>query len=467
MTRLLTYLIAAQALLLVGLLLWLSLYNHASPADDYCFADTVQKYGFWQAQKYYYDGWTGRYFHNFIVHASPLSMGWLGGYKLVPVLMLALLLTAFYVVGKTGEARRQGAWLFAAGALVVSVTTMPSVAEFFFWLTGIAGYSLPCVMITLWLVRVYRRNQRTLPDTIPGFLPDGLLMAALIGSSETSTLLLLSWLALITLAKLLETRTIPGFLVVYWAVAVVSILCLVLAPGNAIRLSTGPTSHDVPALLRASMQYTAGFVGHRLLHSTLLPMSLLYLPVAYRLAAPGWAGRYPFLKLPVWLVGLHVAATVWTMVFLHYWAVGIEPAPRVQNLVNHAGLLGWLLSLTVLMRWVRSRWVHLPNERARLHNLMPVFRGVGAVWLLVLVYQNNVIRQMASDLWSGRARQYSVAMEARYAVLATPRADTLTMAPLPTMPVSLVIDDIRTEPNHLWNKCWAGYFHQKSVILKK
>ena len=53
-------------------LLALSYYNQPSPADDYCYIDTVFKYGWLEAMNYYYSGWTGRYFGIFLNHTNPL-----------------------------------------------------------------------------------------------------------------------------------------------------------------------------------------------------------------------------------------------------------------------------------------------------------------------------------------------------------------------------------------------------------
>lgn len=465
-TRLLYSLLIGLAAVVVVPLLWLSLYNHASPADDYCFADTVRTYGFWQAQHYYYHGWSGRYFHNFIVHASPLSMGWLGGYKFLAPVMLLILALTFRQLGRvlsaaTGQPGRGfGVWAFVAAALLVIITMLPSVAEFFFWLPGIAIYSSAYAMLILWLIRVYRRDQGQTPATVGGFLPDCLLIAALVGTGETSIVALLSWLALITVGKWLQTRTIPGYLGVYWTVALVCCGFAMLAPGNFIRMATGPKERDLTGMLVQSGTYTLRFLAYRLTHSPLLPLSVLFLPIAYRLTAPDSRFR-PYATLPLGLIVSQAIATAWALVFLHYWAVGIEPAPRVQNLVICLFTLSWFLGLIVLVRLLRPAFDRFPRLATQ-----PVLLGVVAVGLVFTVWRNEVLRLMAGDLTSGRARQYSAAMDARYRQMTRPGSDTLTMAPLPASPVSLVLEDIRPDPRHLWNKCWASYYHQKAVVLE-
>ena len=78
-------------LLTVGLvpLLALAFYNHPSPVDDYCYIDTVFKYGYFEAMNYYYTGWTGRYFGILLNHSNPLIIKWAGGFKLLSFLLIS------------------------------------------------------------------------------------------------------------------------------------------------------------------------------------------------------------------------------------------------------------------------------------------------------------------------------------------------------------------------------------------
>ena len=74
----------------------LAMYNHPSVDDDYCFAYMTRDYGFWEAQKLYYEGWSGRYISNMIFHATPLAFGNFWFVKIMPFLIFGFLFHAIY-----------------------------------------------------------------------------------------------------------------------------------------------------------------------------------------------------------------------------------------------------------------------------------------------------------------------------------------------------------------------------------
>jgi len=65
---------------------------YARPAaDDFSYADSVMKYGFWNAQTYWYTQWSGRFFSTLLVtlFCRPAIMG--EAYQLGPLLVMGLL----------------------------------------------------------------------------------------------------------------------------------------------------------------------------------------------------------------------------------------------------------------------------------------------------------------------------------------------------------------------------------------
>ena len=139
----------------------LSFHNHPSAADDYCFADTAVRDGFWQAQKYYYNWWTGRYFSNMLVHGNPLVWGWYDGYRLIPALMATALVGAIYALASEllrGESLKNR--LQATGLLFfMIVLALQSTVEAFFWTAAMATYTVPTIL-TIYLVAVIIRWYR-------------------------------------------------------------------------------------------------------------------------------------------------------------------------------------------------------------------------------------------------------------------------------------------------------------------
>ncbi|KAA9349548.1 hypothetical protein [Larkinella humicola] len=183
------FLLLTGCLLLVSIpLVWLAFYNHPSIVDDYCFAYTVMRFGVWKSQMMYYDGWTGRYFHNFIVHTSPLIWRWFGAYTVFPMLLLLALWSGFFALirqlGRSVLATSEQIAI-ASGVCFLYITQLRSIAEFFYWYTGLAGYSLACVFL-LFLIGVFIAHHRQQTGwKSPLLWLEALLILVIIGSSET------------------------------------------------------------------------------------------------------------------------------------------------------------------------------------------------------------------------------------------------------------------------------------------
>lgn len=459
--RLVTAFLVSLALVLIVPLVALSFYNHPSPADDYCFANTAMHYGFWQAQRFYYDGWSGRFFHNFIVHSSPLTIGWYAGYKVYPVILLALLLVSVYALARQwlyGWFSTGASLALAAGLFVGFMATLAGLPEFLYWYAGMACYSLSVVFF-LFLLAILLAHQRRGLGLLPGFLlPESLLIAAIVGSSETSMVMVMSVLALMALGELIRHRRVSATILVLLGVGVVSCYYLMAAPGNAIRMASNPNSSNIPLTLLSSFRYAVGYLAHQLVATPLLPLSLLYVPVAYQLTSKSLP---PYLRLHPILGLLHGAATVLVLISLHFYGVGIAPVSRLVNLINLVFWLSWAYNLTLLVATFRERlpadgWVRYSGPVA----------WVAIAWTAIGVGVGPVLPMAYGDWLSGRAARYDQAMQQRYAQLTVSGDASALLTPLPYYPASLFLEDVKNDPQHLWNRCWADYYHKKTIVLK-
>lgn len=448
----------------VAPLLALAYFNHPSAADDYCFAYMTRDYGFWRAQKYYYDEWTGRYFSNFLFHGTPLFLNWLAYFKILPVVLLAGLGASFYgLVGQLIRASTRDKLTLTAVFLALYLLRIGSLAEALYWSTAAYVYTLPQILLLYWLTVLIRHERaeaglnRTLLAVLAGFL-----VFALIGSSEMF-LLLTVWLlgGLVGYALVFSRRSwanrVPPLLLGLTLVAAGSCYLELSAPGNAVRLSGNPLSGNIPFALRMSFvaifQYGSQWLTTALLLTPLF-LSWLgpYLPNAQALS------RY--LRIPPW-----VALVAWTVAqlllfFPQYYGIGIEPPVRVINVVYFFFLLGWFYNLTVLAVWAYER------HRLLLARRLPDWAVAGFCVLIgYLALQSDTVRLAYRDLRTGTAQRYDRALTARYELIRTSRADTVYVAPLPPVPQSLFVEDIRDTTAHLWNKCYATHFQKKAIVL--
>lgn len=465
LSRIITVLLALFATVIITPLIALATHNHPSPTDDYCFTNTALHFGFWKAQQLYYDGWTGRFFHNFIVHTNPLVIGWYGGYKIYPVILLMLLIGGCYALASQWLHRAvevEGKVGVALGIFIGFITTLTGIPEYLYWYTGLASYGLSSTLF-LFLLAILIAHQRRGFGLLPGYiLAESLLVTAIIGSSEMTMVLILSVLGLLVFGEFIQRRRLSVTSLILLVVAAISCYFLMKAPGNAIRLGGNPEGRNIPFTLMASLRYAATYVPRQLLFTPWLPLSLLYLPIAWKLVGSRrrMADLPPYLRVHPLLGIAHGAATVLALISLHFYGVGIPPIPRLINLVNLAFWLSLLYNLTLVIVAFRHR-LQPSQLQPYMRSLMLAF----VIWAIVVASTGPVLPLVYGDWLSGRAAQFDRAMQERYIQLAKSSNLEGLLAPLPTYPASLFLEDIHTDPKHLWNRCWAEYFHKQTITM--
>ena len=288
----------------------------------------------------------------------------------------------------------------------------------------------------------------------------------IVGASEMTMVLVMSVLALIAFVELLQRRRLSVTILILLGVGLVSCYYLFKAPGNAIRMGGNPNSSNIPLTLTSSLRYAANYILRQLFLTPWVPLSLLYLPVAWhlvgKLSTTSDQSRSlpPYLRVSPLLGMLYGLATVLALISLHFYGVGIPPIPRLINVVNLTFWLNWLYSLTLWTAILRYRL--LPSYWQTYAR--PV-AYIAFIWAVLAASFGPLVPVVYGDWLSGRAAQYDQAMKDRYAQLASSDSQVSLLAPLPNYPASLFLEDIHTDPKHLWNRCWADYFHKKTIIL--
>lgn len=443
-------------------LLALAMYNHPSPADDYCFAFMTRDHGFWHGQHAYYTGWTGRYFATFLFHATPLWAGWLGYFKLMPFVLVGLLFHAlFSLLGEafpTATGRQRAA--LTAGFVAVYVSQVASLAEAFYWSTAVYVYLLPSILLLYlltWALRGHRAEYRRL--RIPGAVWAAFLVFAIVGSNEMTMLLTGALLGGAVGHELLFRKKFNGwvaFLLLVWAV---SAYLMLSAPGNAARLGTNPQGGDAVGAILKAFETTLTQGVRWLVRS---PLLLLTLGFAWFLQKQPLFRLTPTLQIPAW-----VAVPAWlgvtALMFVpQFYGVGVEtPAPpRVLNLAWFVFLLGLVYLVALGQRGLVSA---RPLWGEGLFSPLSI-----ALIALVVGWgfsRSEPIRTMYRDWLRGTAKNFDREMTARYATIRATQGDTVRVAPLQHLPTSLFVEDVRVDSRFLWNTCAAEYFGKKTVVL--
>ncbi|WP_229310893.1 DUF6056 family protein [Larkinella soli] len=464
----LSTLLNGAALLLFGLallpLLVLSFHNHPSAVDDFCFADTALKHGVWQAQKFYYDGWAGRYFSNLIVHTSPLVWGWYDAFRLIPALLvLGWTWTLYLLISELMPTLSVGLRLVATGILFfLYMLAIPSTMEGFFWLAAAASYTIPTILtfyLIVVIIRWYRLDGpiKTLTAVWAAFL-----IFAIVGSSETNLVWMLLFLGGVIGYQLLFQRKLDWFFIGMLIVALFSTWLLFRAPGNKIRMSGNEHGGNFFFSVGSAFVYLAGAVGQWLVQTPVLVFGALWVPIARRLARTDNRARMYF-AVPLWLAVIAYVGLLAALIFPSYYGIGIEPPPRVMNLVFTYFLIGFFYVLTV--------WVVGVERRGWLGNRMNMTyffgtAGLAVLWVAFSLYRSVPLKRLYSDWISGRAATYDREMTARQQVLRDPAVDTVRLVPLSAKPVTMFNDDLSSDRQSLWNRCEAGYYGKKVIILE-
>ena len=442
-------------------LLVLSFFNHPSAADDYCFADTAVRHGFWQAQHFYYDGWTGRYFSNFLVHGNPLVWGWYDGFRLIPLLAVTGLLTSIYslVMELLRGQQRHTHILTTAVLFFIMIVALQSSVEAFFWTAAVAAYTVPTAL-TFYLLAVIIRWYRLKEGPIKWLTVVWacFLVFAIVGSGETNLILLVLLLMALAGYRLLFLQRVDLFLGGLIIVSLISSWLLFRAPGNAIRMGGNPHSGDFIASFLASFGWLAQSLGLWLLRTPVLPISVLYVPLALRLLRPGSPVRSLF-QVPAGVVALVYIGLLAAMIFPSYYGIGVPPAFRTMNVIYDFALIGWFYMLTVWIYFINQLGWRI--ERFSVPVAVPILTGI---WVVLSIWLSDPLKLIYNDLLRGHAATYNREMNERHDQLLQP-GDNLRLKPLSVYPPSLFVEDIKKDPKFLWNTCQAGYYGHKTIVL--
>ena len=442
-------------------LLILAYHNHPSPADDYCYIDTVQRFGYWEAQKYYYDGWSGRYFAYLLNHSNPLLWHWYGGFKAWPVLLILGLLGSLYALIKqtTGTT-----WLAAAGyasmIFCLLILKIPTLAEFFYWVAASSLYTAGSIFILLWLTMLARWY--TLPSGMLRTLTAvfiGFLTFAVVGSCEPLLLVLGILLGSVFVYKSATDRQIDWFLVGILAVAAVSFYLFFSAPGNSLRLNEYPNARKIPFSVVASF----GMLGQLLvkwLSVPLLGFSVWFLTQARTLVAhPDGQPRAIFAVHPAF-AGVVYVGILAAQIFTAFYGTNTAPTTRVLNAVYLFFLIGWFYNILVLVSY------YLRTKPTLQIAEMPIMsKLLVAVLILYGFRQSAVLKMIYNDALRGAAAQYDREMTTRRDQIVGSSAKIIYLKPLTQVPQSLFVEDIKANPKHWWNRCMASYYGKEIIIL--
>lgn len=430
---------------------YFSLWNEPSISDDYCFADTALTYGFWETQKLYYLGWSGRFTGTLITHANALFFKQLWLAKGVPVFILAFLLFSLFrfcwVV--FCELSVSSKLLFSSLLSGFVLWFMPSYLEGFYWQSG--AYQTVCASLLVLTMTSFMRTEQRSFATNWGLL--GLVFITA-GSSEVIMLVLDMLIASFVLYQWFFKKNLPKDGLILLGIAIVTSLIVVAAPGNEIRMQASGSSDFFFSLSKAIGELVK-VMGRYLFQTPLLLVTAWFLFIHHEKNISKLMARTPWYWIGlVWIAALFIA------VFIPIYGYGSLPG-RVLNIVHVLFVIGWLLLFVAIKEQI-VRPLDISRVDLKVSVILLLIVISSSVWTLFSANFQLLVRE-----YRGRIPQkYSEEVKVRRQKLENVQWETVALKPIQNQSALLFHEDIHDDSTHLWNRCLANYYNKKFITLE-
>lgn len=448
-------------LAIIGILPFLLLTAFAWPsADDWYMAQHTMEKGYWRANVEMYLGLSGRFFSSGLLFMHPMLVSFSAFKVYTLALILGLIFSMRWAVGAwIPEASKGGKWALVVMAVVLFLMGMASTAQGFYWGTGSAGYTLPCVL-SFCVAGMFGR--RCLE---PGWSPAhtvlvvcSLLAVAITGCTEVAMAVFLAHVSALNALFFWRHRKISRPLLVLLVATCLGVALVVLTPGNAQRSTwyhNDVHGRFVPAILMAlKLAVRQIAVWHLFLPFVLFALvNLVTWPQALQ------PSRRHAREMVVVAVVL-MAGTVLGGFFLGTWSMGGVIPQRAVNLLLLFVIVDWVILLAGLVPLLRALSVELPQPS-------PVL-AVCAFLIFVsgVTATSNNVRTAWRDLISGDAVRYDSENAARNALLRASAEQDVLVPPLQARPRTLFFNDLTSDPTNWRNAGCAGFYRKRAVALK-
>lgn len=270
-------------------------------ADDYCIAAYVRLMGFWKTQTHMYTNWANSFTTNFLLSTIVLV-----GPRILPVLPALVLLlwvfTIYWFISNALPSLVHGIAILLAEMLVFFVILeAPDRYQILYWLSGMIPYLLSLVLLTfLGGITLVMAKRIIIKPNMMMYFGMGLASFFIGGFSETTVALQTGVFALALIGVwCTHKKGIPRRRIILLGIGFVStflsMLVLIIAPGNIVRQALLPPPPNLITLITLSLHFASDF-SRGSLKSLPLPTALsLILPM---LLAYAGTTRQEYFKVP-------------------------------------------------------------------------------------------------------------------------------------------------------------------------
>jgi len=402
------------------------------------------------------------------LHWSPLTFGWLEGYKWLSAALLTALIGSFYYLlsPQLGGMRVSSKVLAALSTVALFLFGVPIVSQGLFWFTGAYTYTTAIVLLNLFFGLLLRCRNFTLQEPRWEIRCRGnealllvggtLLLGLAFGCTEIAVIYTGIMLLLLNAYLFFGLGRFDATLFLVSLVGLGFAALAILAPGNFARSESYELAKNLQRTITLTPAYCVWFMGSF--------ASVPLLVTAVLLAPRIGSGSYrvsPLLyqtRARLVVVLLFVGLMAVTFAF-GIWATGNRPARRALN------VLYWMQFLLIAIAFVQSAAADAAWW-TRFRRLLPLSNsallGIGLAWLLLM---GNTGRAWADFIF--RCPVYAKQIAERREAIASANGGHAIVLPITDKPLTIFYEDITEDPNYWQNIEMARYFGVKSIRLSE
>lgn len=396
-------------------------------ADDFSFAVGFLKNSFWQGQKIWYTGLTGRYTANFLISYFGALSSHDGKMILFPLLTIMLGLISFCLIVSYLIGKKPTSWqaiLASAVLLVTYYQITPNPSQSWYWLNGAATYLIPTFVSLIVFSIILRLVNRSwvyfalffltlissggnelvmvINMVLSGAAFAGFYFIQRLGKQKHSKFSFLSMEKYNILVKQLS---------VVFAASLLSFLIVYLSPGNEGRMS-GYGSLPMKPLGSVAYSFKSGpaivyeIVGQNLLLIVLVATSIAYFFNLFKkTTVVNSDNKELLINLFLFLLAFSLFLTV-PLVMIGYLSLGRVPPDRAYVVFSFIVIILLILFSYLLASYIKT-W------KASYKKLFFYFALINS--FIFFLYGFKIVYSLAEDVYI--ARNYSQAFDETFLML--------------------------------------------------
>jgi hypothetical protein len=430
------------------LLVDLAFFNQPSITDDFCFGWMGREFGIFLGAYHYYAGWSGRYFADLLLHFNPLVFSTSFAYFKWGTIALILMgfANGYYFLKNVFQFshKNPNLWILTFISQAVCWYTIPGLSQLFYWFSG-HYYYLSFHLVLLFVQVYFYCSKPLLRNTLLACL-----IFCLIGSSEITMIMFSGIFWPFQLYTAWKQKKIKLETIVFFMVWAISISLVLLSPGNKIR---APKNIDyIKGLTEAILNF--GMMLKIYVKSPLIWVFNLLI--------------FSTIEKPKkqYLLTLKELIALITLFFISYFlafvpmalALGEDYIPdRIQSLI----LMYLIFGFGYLVVWIKYQLgqINLLSLNFAQISLLSIF--------LLLLFFNKNSKQFYEEWRFDKAKNYARENKNRFDQVLKSQEKHVTIPAIKNKNTLFFMEELSTDPTHLWCKCIANYYGKTDIHLSK